>query len=1039
MKSKKILLGSLGATLVAAAVLFASTSNDTGVYQSRVLNTDKHAEGIAGAFEYYNLIKKNNITGEFDGEAYSRAKSQVDVMALSSDRAEMVFLDQGPDNVGGRTRAILIDKDNYNIVYAGSVSGGLFKSVNRGATWKKVEGYTGNYGISSMCQTANGHIYVATGHSEDRFFGGTGSGMNGEGVYVSTDNGETFTQVSGTASNQWINEVVALGNSVLIAGEDGLKKYDGTTLSDFTSVNGGCAALAISPDEQVIVADMGNHKTYISTDGGANFTDVSGSETNGLIPSSGVGRMEYAISHEKLDGKYTVYASQSTGSGALKGVFYTANYGDSWSRIAPANNGYPGAFAPFGSNRQGNYNQIITVVKGDPEQIIFGGIEVYAKSVIGNWELRSNGFVPQLNPIYVHSDQHEMQWDSEGRLWIGNDGGVFYSDDNGETFRESNRGYNVTQFYGISASAHGDVMGGAQDNGTQVNYHDNHTYREHDQFSGGDGFTCAMSFINRDIAFSTIYYGLVYRSGDRGFNVSQYSAANLTGCTPGDLLTGGCGSFYTSIELYENPNDLNSQDSVIYPVTRSYSAGEVVQVPSATSQQFMPFTLTEDITFDDTLLPNPSLTISDTIVKDTAGGSANINLYGKTWSFVTGTWPITVGDVITVEGESGNIVVGTITYADHYFGTNANEPGEVVDMGANEILQNVSWDTVVVQDVYQSWLALGLGNGEGLWLTRNALRFSATHDGFIQAGGGMSGSVTDMEFSKDGDHLYVGTSSGRLYRLSGLADKYSPNPVLGSNGGNIEDSLINWNHPNTQTTFEEIGAFGAPILGINVDRDDPDLVVIALGGFGGASKVRKSTNATQASPSFNSIAGNLPDMPCLSILMDRDDPNQILVGTEFGLFRTENGGTSWAYVDAPFGKTAIFDLMQNWRSWDEGCYATGQVYVGTHGRGIWSTNEFLSVSEAQDNIKAPEGISNLSVYPNPVVVDANITFDMNAAGKGTIRVYNLNGQVVVDMPDVSLNAGKNNIALGFADLSKGTYIVKLTTAEDSKTAKFIKQ
>ncbi|MFK8038504.1 MAG: T9SS type A sorting domain-containing protein, partial [Crocinitomicaceae bacterium] len=631
----------------------------------------------------------------------------------------------------------------------------------------------------------------------------------------------------------------------------------------------------------------------------------------------------------------------------------------------------------------------------------------------------------------------EMKYDSQGRLWIGNDGGVFYSDDNGNTFRQANRGYNVTQYYGISASAHGDVIGGTQDNGTTMNFHDNHTYREHDELSGGDGFTCASSFMNRDVMFSTIYNGLIYRTGDRGFNVSPYGASNLSGCTPGDLMD-GCGAFYTSIELYENPNDLNSTDFIEFRPKENLDQGTVIDVPSETSQQFMKYTLTEDVTFDDTLFANTNLTIEDSIVKDTSAGALLINLYNTPWSFVTGSAPITPGDVIDVNGTL--IVVETISVQDHYFGTNVNEPGEVVDMGVNSILQSVSWDTLFVRDTYQSWLALGLGGGEGLWLTRNALRFSAQHDGFLKAGDGIVGSVSDMEFSKDGDHLFVGTTSGRLYRLSGLADKYSPNPQLGTANGNIVDSLISIDHPNTQTTFELIATFGgAPVLGINVDRDNSDLVVVALGGTGGSQKVRKSTDATGATPSFTGISSNLPLMPCLSVLMDREDPNAILVGTEFGLFRTENGGTSWEFVDAPFGKTAIFDLEQNWRSWDEGCFANGQMYIGTHGRGIWSTNEYLSDDLPKDNVIVELGISNLKLYPNPVISDVNVNFDVKEAGKGSVSVYDLTGKLIVDMQNISLNEGKNNIVLGLSDLSNGTYIVKLKTESDSQATKFIKQ
>ena len=71
----------------------------------------------------------------------------------------------GPDNVGGRTRAILIDKDNSNLIYAGGVSGGLWKSNNAGLTWNIIPGtdQLEFSGVVSTCQTSNGDIYFGTG------------------------------------------------------------------------------------------------------------------------------------------------------------------------------------------------------------------------------------------------------------------------------------------------------------------------------------------------------------------------------------------------------------------------------------------------------------------------------------------------------------------------------------------------------------------------------------------------------------------------------------------------------------------------------------------------------------------------------------------------------------------------------------------------------------------------------------------------------------------------------------------------------------
>ncbi len=1037
MKNKKILLGAAASAVIASALLLSPSTGESA-YKLRTDSNSNTTQGIAGAYEFYNQIRENVNTGVYNREDYLRAKDEAGLMP--SNRATLNWGDQGPDNVGGRTRAILIDKANDNHIFAGSVTGGLFVSNNRGNYWTKVDGFATNLAISSMCMTDDGKIFVGTGHSAEGISGREGSGARGEGVFVSIDGGVSFSALIGTENYETVNEVVAKGNDVFIASNEGLMKYSGSSLST-TSVTGSTRALSISPDGSVIIAQTST-LTNVSTDGGSTFS-------NAFLGVSGI-RYEFAISHEKVNGKYYIYGLIATGGGSLAGVVKSIDNGANWTQIAPANtNGQTGNFAPFGSNSQGTYDNIITVVKGDPEAILIGGVDIFAKSTTGNWEQRSNGFVPQLSPIYVHSDQHEMQWDSQGRLWCGNDGGLFFSDDNGNTFREADRGYNVTQFYKIGFSAHGDVIGGAQDNGTQANYHDNATYAEHDRVGGGDGFSCAMSFINRDILFTTVYNGIVNRSGSRGTTSTSFNGANIPSSlgTPGDL-TNGLGVFNTAIKLYENPNDLNSKDTIIIPYTQDYPIGEDILVNSLTSQQTIEYTTIEALEFQDTLNFNPALTTLDTVVRlvldvpssppanaDTLE-AVNLNSIIYTMYIGSGT-TVEVGDQIVIDATLYNVL--ELTTPNHYYGTLSTEPGEVVDMDLNPQITGVSWDTIRVVDPIQSWFAFGLGRYQhgstvlqgGVWLTRNSLRLSANHDGFIQAtDADMSGQVTAMEFSKDGDHLFIGTSSGQVWRVSGLADVYSPDP-------SVDTSITGF------TTFELVKSFGKYVSGLSSDKQDADRLVVTLGTFGGSfNNIQRTTTATQgANVNFTVITGDLPfstGTPFYSCVIDRNDSNIILVGCGFGVFLTNNGGTTWENASGDFGNTPVYDLGQNWRTWDEGCYVPGEIYAGTFGRGIWSTGDFLGVQESQDNLESKTFEADVLVYPNPVVDFGTIAFDLESSSNVTVQIYNLSGQIVQDINKIGLNEGANTLSINTSQLSKGTYIVKVTADNLSKTTKFVK-
>jgi len=687
---------------------------------------------------------------------------------------------------------------------------------------------------------------------------------------------------------------------------------------------------------------------------------------------------------------------------------------------------------------------IMSVELGNPEKVFLGGIDNYSWCSTCNWTKISLWWQNPTSPIYAHADQHEMVWDKEGRLYIGNDGGVAFSDDGGSTFVSANRGYNVTQFYSIGYSAHGDVIGGAQDNGTQANYHDNATYRSHDAVGGGDGFSSAISFINRNLLFSSIYHAGVYRSSDRGGNSSGFYPSEWT-CDAG-ASEGGCGSFYTAFKMWENPNDLNSTDSINYIPQESYNVNDIVLVPSLTSTKFISYVTPTSIVFDDTVVFNPALTTLDTIITTSAPATIyNLEIVEHYLSY--GVAPISVGDSIYIVALDTTVKVASYTTINHYFGTNVLRPGKVFDMENDVEVYDISWDTIKVQDPYQSWFAIGLGgsqawsaaNPHGIWMTRNALRLSAdASEWFKVCDEAIASQVSIMEFSRDGNTLWIGTWGGQLYRLTGFGEVYSPKKEDG--GGFLTDTLIDWELGHYATTLIQAESFGAPVTGIGVEGDN-DHIVVTLGVFGGSDRVRESNNATGGDPTFTNIGSGLPAMPMYSVVIDRDNPNYIVVGGEFGTYFTETGGSgagAWTNCSGAFGNTPVFDMGQNWRTFNEGAIKSGQIYIGTHGRGIWSSDAYLSTPESQDNLAPNKFTPNINVYPNPLSEQGNLAFDLTENSDVYIQIFNLNGQLVIEISEANLAAGKNNITFETSELTKGTYIVRLTAGTMVESTKFIK-
>ena len=1059
MKKKALLFGTIPALAIASVLLLSNTGSSEGKYSPRLSShLQVQVDGIKGAFEYAAMLK-----GEYTLEDWQRANAIA--QSTNQDRSTFNWIDLGPDNIGGRTRAIVADRNEINHIYAGSVSGGLFKSINRASTWHRVDEFESNLAISSMCQTNDGALYVATGHQAEKIFGLFGSGAEGYGIYKQEGDG-SFSLLDGSTGFGYINEVVCddLNNVVWVASSGGLKKsIAGAALVDVDAFpSGACQSVAISKDGSLIIARASN-KILVSLDNGVSFTDVSAnSEEAGKVNMSAVGRAEFAISHEKVSGAYRVYVSAS--GNALRGIWRSENNGLTWERIAPAFDGTPGGFAPFsniGVNGQGLYDNVISVVPGAPDRIYLGGITCYTWSTTANWEQISLNFASPTSPFYVHSDNHEFTWDQWGRLYIGNDGGVTFSD-NANTldpeFHHANRGYNVTQFYAIGASAHGDVIGGAQDNGTNANYHNGTTFQEHKHVGGGDGFSADISFINRNLLFTSVYNGGIYRSSDKGsasapFGPAIFIDGDGSPCNAGAADATGCGEFFTTFEMWENPNDLESADTLRYIAGDSTRlAGSTILVPSATSQMFIEYVTPTDLIFDDTLDFDPALTDNDTIVVDVISGS-DFNLGILDWDFIFGAATISPGDSILIHGVEidDTIIVESYTLIDHFFGTNPARPGLVVDMGNEEQIFEVSWDTSYVQDPYQSWFVADFGNSNGLWMSRNALRFSATSQAWVKVATEL-GNISSVEFSKDGDYLFIGNSFGSLWRLSGFNQAYSPTEVIeGSTVGGITyDTIIDYAGVKHVMEFQKIGNFpGSMITGIaSGPIGDNDLLVVTLGGFVASGRVKRSTNASGASPTFTNLGfpggsgtgAAAPGIPCFSVIIDRNDADIIVVGTEFGIFATESGGESpgeWSNISGALGDAPVYDLDQNWRTWDEGCKRPGEIYAGSFGRGIWSTEALLSLPSS-DNLDKNKFVPNIKLYPNPVDEAGTVAFDLATNEDVTLQIFNLSGQIVHQVVAKDLIAGTNQIVFNANDLPKGTYILRLSSESMNETTKFIK-
>lgn len=331
--------------------------------------------------------------------------------------------------------------------------------------------------------------------------------------------------------------------------------------------------------------------------------------------------------------------------------------------------------------------------------------------------------------------------------------------------------------------------------------------------------------------------------------------------------------------------------------------------------------------------------------------------------------------------------------------------------------------TVNVQDYYQAFFVLGRNNK--LSVSRSPLNF-ASPEGAVDCPAGISGQVETLEFSKDGNILYIATPNS-VYRIDSLY-KFRTVPEI------------------MAMQADRIGIFGSQtITSLAVDPQNSENLVVTLGNYGSDNHVYYSTNAATCPTStglnnFKLVQGDLPAMPVYSSLILWNDSKTVIIGTEYGVFSTsditDTTLVTWT-EETSFPNVATFMLTQQTfeNTWEHGVYNHGYIYAATHGRGIWRSESNKGpvavpiISKRDENIK-------IHVFPNPTSDNANIDIALSNSSNGTLTVYDINGRLVKKL-DLELNSGSNKISFNVADLQKGTYFVSLKTEMKQYSTKMI--
>lgn len=494
------------------------------------------------------------------------------------------WTERGPNNVGGRTRALAWDPTDGTgkKVWAGGISGGLWYNndiTSSSSSWKQVSTLWSNLTVSAIAFDPNapGTIYVGTGEG----YGTTASTIRGFGIWKSIDSGRTFSHLTNTSTYYYVNDIVVRnesGSSVVYAAVDANYsggQWNGTSsYGMYRSTNGGSTFTNISTNapngnkyafadielaaDNTLYASTKNNSFSGTDKGGGRIMKYASGTWNTLYTAANRGRVEIACAPGSAG---LIYAAFESG-GKCDTLLVTHNYGANWSAMKKPDDADLGISKWDFTRNQGWYNLIIAVDPNDTNTVVIGGIDLFRSTNGGNsWSQISkwsnNANLHLLNCSYVHADHHEIAFKkgSSSTCIFGTDGGVFYTSSlssaaNSNVISARNKDFNVTQFYwgDISNTSGTNLMiAGSQDNGTQkfTNSGINSTIT----VTGGDGGACFISPTNNNKQISSYVYNNYYYTTN---NWSSY----------GNLISdGSTGSFINPAEWDDNGSGLFSSRS----------------------------------------------------------------------------------------------------------------------------------------------------------------------------------------------------------------------------------------------------------------------------------------------------------------------------------------------------------------------------------------------------------------------------------------------------------------------------------------------
>lgn len=421
----------------------------------------------------------------------------------------------------GRITSISVDPNNQNHIIAGSQTGGVWKTIDGGATWTVLTDNLANMDVYSLAIDPT---------NSSNYFWGTYSGA----IFKSTDGGSTWA-LHGNLPGGTVNRI-------LIHPTDASKMYCSSQGSGlYKSVDGGVTWSSIyfvntgegfdfefKPGDPSVIYASGS-SFYVSTNDGVSFSKISGTTPNQF--SNGPKMIGVSLNDPSI-----VYVVEASG-GVFGALYKSTDSGSNFVKIDHAGKNYFGyASDPEdvddATSGQAPRDMDIAVNPNDANDVHIAGINTW-RSTNGGVDFNiSSQWTPNnaANQFigYCHADVDILEFVGTGantKLFVGTDGGIYIADNpttvNSNYYRDLTPGMGIRQFYkiGISQTDPVIVTGGSQDNGSSVLGADGNWT----DWFGADGMEGFVDKTNSQILYGTTQYGSFIKSYNGGVNISYVS------------------------------------------------------------------------------------------------------------------------------------------------------------------------------------------------------------------------------------------------------------------------------------------------------------------------------------------------------------------------------------------------------------------------------------------------------------------------------------------------------------------------------------